>query len=149
MTAEAPSRPPALIPRSAFPLPRLHERGFQNTLIDADHLLARWSHADQRDTRSERFLDPRDVATGVRGQIGERADVAGIGLPAVQGLVDRGDPRPLAFAGGRRVDGNAIGEVAGAEAYFRQGVEDVEAGQGDAGDGVESHDIAPDDGVEP
>src|SRR4051794_5654193 len=97
---------------SSFVIRHSNERGFQDTLIDADHLLARRSHADQRDTCPEGFLDPLDVAAGVRGQVGERADLAGIGLPTGQGLVDRGDPRPLALAGGRRADRHAIGEVA-------------------------------------
>ena len=70
-------------------------------------------------------------------------------LPAVNGLIDRLDPRLRLLAGRQIVDFAAVQLIADADLDLVEAVENVELGERDAVDAAGAHGLAHQHGVEP
>ena len=81
-------------------------------IVDENRVLALGTGRQQGHRRADQFLDPPDILDRLRRQFRPGAGAGGRALPALDGLVDRLDPRLRALAGRQIVDLLAVEPVA-------------------------------------
>src|SRR5690606_13611548 len=92
---------------------------------------------------------PVDVVAGPWRQVFERAGLAGRALPARHRLEDRGHLLEQGEILGEFVEDDVAYTVTGDDLDLREGVQDVELGERECGQAVDTRRVACDDGVEP
>src|SRR6266850_2354562 len=102
-------------------------------------ILAFRAGGKQRDRATDQFLDPADIFDGLRRQIRPGAGVRRRLLPALDGLINRLDPRLRALTGRQMLDLAAVQPVAGADLDAIETVQNIELGQRETIDAAGPH----------
>src|SRR6266850_1292853 len=112
-------------------------------------ILAFGAGGKQRDRATDQFLDPPDIFDGLRRQIRPGAGIRGRLLPALDGFINRLDPRLRALAGRQMVDLAAVQPVAGTDLDGIETVQNIELCQRQPVDTAGPHGLAHQHRVEP
>ena len=112
-------------------------------------MLAAGSDTDKGDRSAERPFDEGDIGEGVGGELVTRLGGGGGLQPPLENFVVWRDLGKEVVAGGEVVEGDVVEAIRGANLDFVEGIQNVEEGQGDLSDAIETGDVAGGDGVEP